>query len=268
MRVFLTLLLLPSAALPEATLVPDPSYLVHGTQAHPSLHFTQGLVYANGLLYESSGLYGKSLITVSDYASGRELQRLHLPAEIFAEGLTLHQGDLYLLTWKAGRALQLSADTLQVKAGFRYRGEGWGLTSDGRQLIMSDGSARLQFRNPADFQIERELTVTHGGKAVPLLNELEWIQGRIWANIWQQDRIVRIDPQTGLVDRTLDFAALRASLPMGHKADTMNGIAWLPSKGLLLLTGKYWPLLYEVEILPDTGSGRTRGSAPAHQASP
>jgi len=217
-------------------------------QIHAPALFTQGLTQSNGLLYESSGLYGQSSVVIRDLASGRMIRQYRLPAELFAEGLTLHGENLYVLTWKTGKALRLHKDTLQVTAEFDYEGQGWGLTSDSRHLIMSDGSPRLQFRDPVSFKVIHKLQVTHQGHPLPRLNELEWINGFIWANIWQHDIIAVIDPDTGETASLLDFSYLRAKLPASGKAEVLNGIAYLADWQCLLLTGKYWSYFFAVSF--------------------
>lgn len=231
---------------------------LHLWQKHRSSgYFTQGLVYANGVLYESSGLYGKSLILARNLQSNQITLQRNLPANLFAEGLAFHNGSLYLLSWKAGKALKLNPKDLSPITEFNFKGEGWGLTSDGNNLIMSNGSAKLFFRNPNTFAIEKEILVHLDGKPLAQLNELEWITGFIWANIWQTDDIAVIDPKTGQVVNLFDYAYLRANLAIYRHIGVLNGIAWHADSKCLILTGKYWPVFFALNIAGTQGCTAT-----------
>jgi glutaminyl-peptide cyclotransferase len=214
---------------------------------HDPEAFTQGLLWSGGHLYESTGLYGRSSVREVALESGRVMRRTDLPAEDFGEGLALVGGRLIQLTWREERAHVWSLDGFEPIGDFDYRGEGWGLTFDGSSLIESDGSALLSFRSPADFHLERTLAVRRGGRAVPYLNELEWADGAVYANVWQSDELVRIDPASGEVTGTWDASGL---LDPGQRAraDVLNGIAWNPDKRVFYLTGKLWPSLFEVTL--------------------
>ncbi|HEX2080699.1 MAG TPA: glutaminyl-peptide cyclotransferase [Longimicrobium sp.] len=213
---------------------------------HDSTAFTQGLVWRNGRLYESTGRYGQSSLRLVELETGRVLQRVDLGQQYFAEGLAALGDSLYQLTWKEGVAFVYDAATLRGVGQVQYAGEGWGLTSDGRRLIVSDGSSYLTFIQPSTFQIDTTLRVTDGGQPVDQLNELEWVRGEVWANVWHTPHIVRIDPATGRVKGRLDLTEL---LPVARDPESVpNGIAYDEAGNRLLVTGKLWPRVYEISI--------------------
>lgn len=211
--------------------------------------FTQGLVLANGRLFESTGLEGRSSLREVDLESGRVLRRLEVPPPIFAEGLALVGTRLFQLTWKHGQAFTYDRDTFKKGATFDYEGEGWGLCYDGRDIVMSDGSSRLTFRGPQTFRTQREITVRSQGQAVEQLNELECVGRHVYANVWMTDRIVRIDPKSGEVTAVIDAANL---LPPAERfgTDVLNGIAHDPKDDTFLITGKLWPRMFRVRFVP------------------
>lgn len=225
---------------------------------HDRAAFTEGLQYlGGGLLLESTGEIGASGVRRVDLKSGRVLAQVPTPiASAFGEGVSVLGGVAYHLTWQTGVAFALDAATLREIGRYRYQGEGWGLTHDGRSLIMSDGSSTLFWRDPRTFAITRTLRVTDQGQPVRNLNELEYVQGNIYANVWLTDRIARIDPKTGRVTAWLDVQALTQAASAdaarsGHPLtfdDVPNGIAFVPERGTLLLTGKRWPSVYEVKV--------------------
>ena len=217
------------------------------TRPHDPNAYTQGLQLHEGRLFESTGLYGESTVREVDPATGAVLRKTSLEPRYFGEGLTLHRGELWVLTWMENTALVMNPDTFEVLRTHRYNGEGWGLTSDGTHLIMSDGTSTLRFIDPEDFSVARRLPVREKGHPVLNLNELEYIHGQVFANVYLTDRIVRIDPQTGRVTGTIDLAGLRPHLPRPHRAEVLNGIAYDETTGHLLVTGKYWPLLFELQ---------------------
>lgn len=223
------------------------------TYPHDPGASTQGLVLAGSRLFESTGLVNRSSLREVDLKTGRVLRRLDLPAPLFAEGLAVVGTRLFQLTWKDGAAFTYERDTFRRGPTFRYDGEGWGLCHDGRQLVMSDGSARLTFRSPEDFRATREIVVRDGGRPVDRLNELECVGPHVYANVWMTDRIVRIDGRTGTVTANVDAAGL---LPAADRAaaSVLNGIAWDPSTDTFLLTGKRWPKLFRVRFVPPAGS--------------
>jgi glutamine cyclotransferase len=211
--------------------------------------FTQGLVWHNGALYEGTGLEGKSSLRRVDLPTGAVLQRVTIDSQYFAEGVALLRGKLYQLTWKSGKAFVYDVESLTRTATLSYSGEGWGLTSDGTSLIMSDGSSRLRVLDPATFSTVRWLDVTASGQPVRDLNELEFVRGEIWANIWQSDQIVRIDPSNGSVRGWVDLSGLLSPADRaGASVDVLNGIAYDPDRDRLFVTGKLWPKLFEIRL--------------------
>ncbi|MEW6278528.1 MAG: glutaminyl-peptide cyclotransferase [Candidatus Eremiobacterota bacterium] len=249
---WVVLAVLAAGCQPEASARPPETltYRVVRELPHDPDAFTQGLFLHNGKLLESTGQYGQSTLRRVDRETGKpELVRL-LPAEVFGEGMTLLGDRVYQLTWKEHTVLVYDAVTLEVQASLRYPGEGWGLTTDGQRLILSDGSSTLQFLEPGTLNKLGELTVTDRGQEVANLNELEFIQGKLFANVWQTDRIARIDLTTGKVDAWLDLTGLLKpdGVARAHPVDVLNGIAHDPASGHLLVTGKYWPKLFELEL--------------------
>lgn len=212
--------------------------------------FTQGLLWHDGRLYESTGGYGSSDVRRVTLATGAVEARAPLPRHHFGEGLALVEDRLVQLTWREGVAWVWDVATLAPRGEVRYRGEGWGLTRVGDRLLQSDGTSRLTWRNAATLQPFGTVTVTDGGREVSLLNELETVGDRVWANVWQSDELVRFDPSTGRVDARLDLAPLAAEAAgqAAGRLDVLNGIAWRPETGTLLVTGKLWPVLFEIAV--------------------
>ena len=219
---------------------------------HDTSAFTQGLfVEASAPLtfLEGTGLEGRSELRRVDAATGRVLKRQKMGAADFGEGIARLGGRLYQLTWQQNRATVYDAETWAPLDTLRYDGEGWGLTTDGTHLVMSNGTSDLVWRDPATFAEVRRVRVTNGAGAVGQLNELEWIGGEVWANVWGTDVIAVIDPATGAVRRFVDLAALRPT--QGNPAaDVLNGIAHDPASGRLFVTGKLWATLYEIRVPP------------------
>lgn len=220
---------------------------------HDASGFTQGLLWHEGRLFESDGQYGDSQVAEKKLRTGETVQSTALPAQQFGEGLALHAGSLWQLTWREGVLHRYDLD-LKRTGGLRYGGEGWGLTSDGTALIVSNGSSKLAWVDPEGPSLLRQLEVKDGDTAIARLNELEWVEGAIYANVWMTDRIARIDPATGLVTGWLDLATLKqkAGITPADEARgaVLNGIAWRADRKHLLVTGKYWPKLYEIKLLP------------------
>lgn len=214
---------------------------------HDPEAFTQGLVYTDGALYESTGLRGRSSVRRVDLTTGEVLQRREVAAPYFAEGLALVGDRLIQLTWQENTAFVYDKDTFEPTGVFSYATEGWGLAHDGTQLIMSDGTPVLRFRDPDTFEVTRAVTVTFDGQPIERLNELEFIDGQVWANIWQTDAIARIDPATGAVMGWIDLSGL-LSPEERISADVLNGIAYDPAGKRLFVTGKLWPKLFEIEL--------------------
>lgn len=226
----------------------DARYRIVRKIPHDPRAYTQGLLYHNGWLYESTGLYGESSLRRLDPADGTVLQLRPLPTEVFGEGLALVGERLIQLTWRAGRAFVFDRASFAPRGEFGYHTEGWGLTHDGRELIMSDGSARLYFRDPDTFRLLRTVTVTEAGRPVARLNELEFIDGEIWANIYLTSDIVRIDPTTGTVLERLDFSDLPLPEDRHGNEDVLNGIAYDAEGDRLFITGKRYAYLYQIEL--------------------
>ncbi len=220
---------------------------------HDASGFTQGLLWHEGRLFQSDGQYGASQVAEKNLATGETLKATALPPNHFGEGLALHGGALWQLTWREGVLHRYNLD-LTPAGSLRYGGEGWGLTSDGSALIVSNGTATLTWIDPAVPSVLRQIEVREGDKPVPQLNELEWIEGAIYANVWMSDRIARIDPSTGQVTGWLDLTALKRKAGISAEQElrgaVLNGIAWRADKKRLLVTGKYWPKLYEVKLVP------------------
>ncbi|BDP42448.1 glutamine cyclotransferase [Deinococcus aetherius] len=263
-----------AASTPATAAQPAPVLLTPSVTAryrHDRAAFTQGLQYVGqGTLVESTGQVGESGVRRVDLRTGRTLAEVPTPIPTaFGEGVTVLNGVAYHITWRTGVAFALDAATLREVGRYRYPGEGWGLTQDGRALIMSDGSDTLFWRDPKTFAVTRTLRVTDGGQPVKNLNELEYVQGSVYANVWLTNRIARIDPKTGNVTAWIDVGALtqeasaaasRSGKPLTFD-DVPNGIAFVPERGTLLLTGKRWPTLFEVKlpgVKPEPGTtGRT-----------
>ncbi|MBP5398276.1 MAG: glutaminyl-peptide cyclotransferase [Bacteroidales bacterium] len=214
---------------------------------HDTLSYTQGLFFHNGRLQESAGEYGHSSFRKDvDLETGRCARRLDFEAQYFAEGSTVLGGELFILTWLEHVAFVYDADSLIFKRAHRFPRQGWGLTTDGKQLIASDGSHQLHFLD-TQFKRLRSIEVTLDGKMLPRLNELEWIDGRIWANIYQSDRIAIINPSDGKVEGLIDCKGLLPKQLRTKGTDVLNGIA--TDGGRIFLTGKNWPRLYEVKLV-------------------
>jgi glutaminyl-peptide cyclotransferase len=210
--------------------------------------FTQGLLLHQGTLYESTGQVGQSSLRQVEVETGRVIRKVDVPQPYFAEGLALVGERLIQLTWQHGRAFVYDRRTLTRQNEFTYQGEGWGLCYDGTSLVMSDGSANLTFRKPADFSVARTLRVTLDGRPFAQLNELECVGGAVYANVWQTDTIVRIDPASGQVTQRINAANLLSPLERTG-VDVLNGITFDPADKTFLITGKYWPKLFRVTFV-------------------
>jgi glutaminyl-peptide cyclotransferase len=218
--------------------------------SHDTGAWTQGLLIDDeGRLFESTGIVGQTSIRELDRATGAVLRSAAPPEEVYGEGLALAGDRLIQITWRDGVALAWDPDTFAVVDRYRYDGEGWGLCTDGDRLVMSDGSATLAFRDPETFETTGSVQVTAAGQPVTMLNELECVDGDVWANVWETPWIVRIDPATGVVTGVLDMTGLAVPDPSAtDPGAVLNGIAYDPERGTFLLTGKLWPTLYEVRI--------------------
>lgn len=211
--------------------------------------FTQGLIYIDGHLYESTGLNGKSSLRMVELATGRVLQQHDVPAEYFGEGLTDWGSSLIQLTWQAHKGFVYDRFSFSLVRTFPYEGEGWGITHDATQLIMSDGTAYLRFLDPKTFRETRRVKVTdENGRGVENLNELEFIHGDVWANIWQEDRIARISPRTGKVVGWIDLSGIINKEELKGSGAVLNGIAYDAVGDRIFVTGKLWPKLFEIRV--------------------
>ncbi len=226
----------------------DCGYVVVNEYLHDPNAFTQGLLYHEGSFYEGTGLYGQSSIREVDPASGEVLRSLDLSADYFGEGIALVGRRLYQLTWRSHKGFVYNVDTFEQLASFSYDTEGWGLTYDGERLIMSDGTDTLHFIDPSNCRGGGDMQV-RDTRPVGRLNELEYIDGEILANVWQTDEILRIDPATGQVTGHIDLAGLLPAQYQGPNVDVLNGIAWDAEQQRLFVTGKRWPRLFEIELL-------------------
>jgi len=226
------------------------TYRIVHVYPHDPQAFTQGLIYLDGHIYESTGLNGRSTLRMVDPESGRILQHVDLPSQYFGEGLTEWGSTLIQLTWQAHTALVYDRFGFRLLRTFHYQGEGWGLTQDGKNLILSDGTATLRFLDPETSREVGRVVVTDHGIPVTELNELEFVHGQIYANIWHSDQIVRIAPSTGKVLGWVDLSGL---LPESQRSDpeaVLNGIAWDAAHDRLFVTGKLWPKLFEIRVVP------------------
>lgn len=229
---------------------PVHGYRVVATYPHSPEAFTQGLDFVDGVFYEGTGLNGQSSLRVVEIETGRVLRQRDLDASHFGEGIVVFGDRVYQITWQTGTCFVYDRETLEPVGSFSYAGEGWGLATDGERLIMSNGSDALTFRDPETFAATGQVLVRENGAPVTRLNELEVVGDEVWANVWQTDRIARIDPDTGCVKAWLDLAGLRQSLPADPAAiDVLNGIAWDDATGRLFVTGKLWPQLFEIEVV-------------------
>ncbi|WP_405053735.1 glutaminyl-peptide cyclotransferase [Sphingobium sp. SJ10-10] len=216
---------------------------------HDPAAFTEGLFYHDGALYESTGLEGESEIRKVDLKNGKLLDRRIIPRPYFGEGIVNWKDRLISLTWRHRQGFVWKLNDFSPVSQFRYEGEGWGLTQDGRSLIMSDGTAQLRFLNPDRLTEERRITVTWNGRPVDRLNELEYVKGEIWANIWYDTHIARIDPRTGAVIDWLDIAPLLKASGAKDSEAVANGIAYDAKADRLFVTGKNWAKLFEIKVV-------------------
>lgn len=229
--------------------VPMSGIVVVNRFAHDPGAFTQGLLWHQGQLYESTGLVGRSQIRRVTL-DGKVVARTAIPANLFGEGLARWGRTLVSITWQGGAGFRWDLATLKRIGAFRYPGEGWGLTSGAGALILSDGTASLRFMDPATFREKRRVTVTLNGRPLKMLNELEYIRGEVWANIWETDYIARIDPASGRVTGMIDLHALSAEIGPRDGNAVLNGIAYDAVHDRIFVTGKTWPKLFEIRLAP------------------
>jgi glutaminyl-peptide cyclotransferase len=251
MRLLIVAAALAAAVSPtsRAGTVPEYGYTVVHVYPHDPTAFTQGLFYLNGYLYEGTGLYEQSSIRKVKLETGQVVEKRDIPGQYFGEGIIDWKDRLLELTWKSQLGFIYDLATFQPKAQFTYPGEGWGLTQDGKRIIMSDGSAQLRFWDPVTLKEIGRITVTADGQPVDDLNELEWVKGEIYANIWQTNRIARIDPASGKVVGWIDLTGLLSAADEAPDTDVLNGIAYDAQGGRLFVTGKKWPKLFEIRLV-------------------
>jgi glutamine cyclotransferase len=228
--------------------IPVYSYKVIEKIAQPRENFVQGLQIVGDTLYIGTGMYGASKLREYAFPSMRLRQETQLPDELFGEGVTRLGDSLYQLTWRAGLLLEYNAASLTLVRRQAIATQGWGITHNGSELIYSDGSHQLYFLDPDTLSRQRTLEVTLNGRPLPRLNELEWIEGEIWANVWQANQLVRIDPDSGMVLAIVDLRGLLNPTERQPDTDVLNGIAWDSAKRALWVTGKRWPWLFHIEL--------------------
>ena len=229
--------------------VPVYGYEVVHTWPHDRGAFTQGLIFQDGNLLESTGQVGRSSLRRVEVETGKLLQKVDVLPPYFAEGITLLKGKIYQLTWQQQVGFIYEAGTFEKIGEFHYAGEGWGLANDGQSLILSDGSDRIRFLDPANFEVRKTIAVVDGRSAINELNELEYVQGEIYANIWHANRIARIDPQSGSVVGWIDMTGILALGEVSDEEAVLNGIAYDETNRRLFVTGKLWPKLFEIRLI-------------------
>ena len=215
---------------------------------HDPQSYTQGLFFHEGRMYESTGQWGESTMRIVDPQTGKTLKRLDFDKKYFVEGSVILDGKLYILTWTNKLVFVYNAETFEYEKTLGYPREGWGLTTDGKQLIASDGSARLYFMDPS-MKVQRTVTVRLNDRPIRYLNELEYIDGKIWANVYTSDIILIINPADGKVEATLDCTGLLPKQYVDRRTDVLNGIAYNPTDKKIYLTGKYWKRLFEIRLI-------------------
>jgi glutamine cyclotransferase len=249
LRTLVLCLLWPALPLAAPAQQTDTYQVIH-TYPHDAKAFTQGLVYVDGHLYESTGIKGQSSLRMEDLETGKIENFLEVPDKYFAEGLTNWGSTLIQLTWQDHVVLVYDRATLRFLHSLPHPGEGWGLTQDGKSLILSDGSATLHFLDPTTLHELRHITVKDHGAPLTQLNELEFIHGQIYANIWYSDRIVRISPATGRVLGWIDLTGLLPKADRSSPGAVLNGIAYDQAHDRLFVTGKLWPRIFEIKVVP------------------
>ncbi len=228
--------------------VPKYGYQIVNIWPHDSNAFTQGLILADGKLLESTGQEGASSLRTVELETGKILKKVDVPEPYFAEGITMLNGKVYQLTWQHQVGFIYDSQSFQRVGEFKYQGEGWGLTTDGQSLILSDGSNRLRFLDPTSFRVTKIINVVDGRIPIDELNELEWVQGEIYANVWHDNRIAIVDPQSGRVKGWIDLTGLIPDGQLPNEEAVLNGIAYDQANDKLFVTGKLWPSLFEIKV--------------------
>ncbi len=226
------------------------TYRVLATLPHDREAFTQGLIFEDGFFFEGTGLVGQSTLRRVDPGTGTVLQSRDLPPDLFGEGITNLNGKLYQLTWQSNVGFVYDQETFELLQTFQYPSEGWGLTNDGQQLIMSDGTATLRFLDPVTLAETGQVAVMADGVPLTRLNELEYIDGWVYANVWQTDLIALIDPKDGRVSGWIDLTGLLGLEDRAAPVDVLNGIAYDAQGDRLFVTGKWWPKVFQIELVP------------------
>ena len=229
--------------------VPVYSYQVVNSWPHDVEAYTQGLVFHDGVLFESTGLRGASSLRRVELKTGKVKKKLDVAREYFAEGMTIFHDKIFQLTWQSQKGFVYDLKKFRQDGEFAYEGEGWGLTHDDQSLILSDGSNRIRFLDPTSFQVQRTISVYDNGQPLTELNELEYIKGEIYANIWKTNRIVRIDPATGKINAWIDMTGLHHQGSDANSENCLNGIAYDAEGDRLFVTGKRWPKLFEIRLV-------------------
>lgn len=231
------------------TMVPVSDFEVVNTYKHDHKAFTQGLIYKDGFFYESTGHYNESTLRKVELETGKVLQKFELPPDVFGEGMTILNDKIYQISWREGLAWQYNLEDFKLIKEFQYAGEGWGLTTDGTNLIMSDGTHILRIINPENFETIRTIPVfREDGLPLMQINELEYIKGEIWANIWQDSKVVRINPENGKVVGLIDFSRLVNEESREPGNDVLNGIAYDEKNDRIFITGKLWRRVFEIKL--------------------
>ncbi len=229
--------------------VPRYRFQVVQVYPHDRQAFTQGLEFRDGFLYEGTGLKGRSTLRKEDLESGKVLQEIELAPQFFGEGITVLDSRITQLTWQSHVGYVYDQSSFRMLKNFSYQGEGWGLTNDGKQIYMSDGTAQIRCLDPETLHELRRFTVRDGGEEINELNELEWVRGEIYANIWGTDRIARISPSDGRVVGWIDLAGLLPEKDRTSETDVLNGIAYDAAADRLFVTGKLWPKLFQIKLI-------------------
>jgi len=247
----------PSA---NSNVIPVYTYKVVNTYPHDRSAFTEGLVFEDGVLYEGTGLRGYSNLRRVKLETGEILQICELPPQFFGEGVTVYGNKIIQLTWQSHIGFVYDKYSFKLLQEFNYPDEGWGITHDGKYLIMSDGTSTLHFLNPETFEEISQIEVSANDIPVTRINELEYIQGEIYANIWQTERIARIDPLTGQVIGWIDLKGILSPEDDSETVDVLNGIAYDLKNSRLFVTGKFWPKLFKIELVGQ-GTAESKGEA-------
>jgi glutamine cyclotransferase len=228
--------------------IPTLTYSLVRAWPHDRTAFTEGLVFWEGMLIESTGLYGQSSLRRVNLETGNVVQEVKVPRQYFGEGIAVLDGKIFQLTWQSHRGFIYDVRDLKLEGEFSFIGEGWGLTTDGQLLVMTDGTNRIRFLDPKTFQVARTIDVMAHGQPVKMLNELEYVNGKIYANVWKTKFILEIDPASGRVLASIDFVGLLPQADYAKDTDVMNGIAYDEKGDRLFVTGKNWPKLFEVKV--------------------